>query len=122
MLSASVCLTCMQTMTFDQIYTYLERKRNARHLLRAAPRAGGWFPLCLAALNASLMLLWFWGNNKKKLFFSGQTLPLNSFLKLEDTADSQLSMTIAQQKVKINHSGSTIKRAGGALCVRAFCC
>ena len=46
------------------------------------------------------MLLWFWGNNKKKLFFGGQTVPLNSFLKLGDTSDSQVSLTIAQQKVR----------------------
>ena len=85
----------------------------------AGVRAGGWFSLCLACLNASLMLLWFWGNSKKSSFFAALTVPLQSFLRLEAAADNQLSMTIAQQKVKIKDSGSTIKRARGApLCRR----
>ena len=78
-------------------------------------RAGGWFSLCLAAFNTSLMLLWFWGNSKKNSFFSALTMPLQSFLNLDAAADSQLSMTIAQQKVRVKDSGSTIKRARGVL-------
>ena len=78
-------------------------------------RAGGWFSLCLAFFNASLMLLWFWGNSKKSKFFSALTMPLQSFLALEAASDNQMSMTIAQQKVKVKDSGSTIKRARGAL-------
>ena len=77
-------------------------------------RAGGWFSLCLAAFNASLMLLWFWGNSKKTSFFAALTMPLQSFLRLEAASDNQLSLTIAQQKVRVKDSGSTIKRARGA--------
>lgn len=78
-------------------------------------RAGGWFSLCLAVFNASLMLLWFWGNSKKNKFFSALTMPLQSFLNLDAASDNQMSMTIAQQKVSVKDSGSTIKRARGAL-------
>ncbi|KAK9819481.1 hypothetical protein WJX81_002292 [Elliptochloris bilobata] len=74
---------------------------------------GGWFSLCLALINASLMLLWFWGSSKKKNFFSSLTVPLQSFLQMEGATDSQVSLTIAQQKVKVKGSGSTIKRARG---------
>jgi len=79
-------------------------------------RAGGWFTLCLAFVNASLMLLWFWGNSKKQAFFRRMTVPLGSFLKLGQASDNQLSMTIAQQKVQLSASGSSIKRARGAIC------
>ena len=81
-------------------------------------RAGGWFSLCLAFLNASLMLLWFWDNSKKNKFFSALTMPLQSFLNMEAATDHQMSMTIVQQKVKVKDSGSTIKRARGMLLPR----
>lgn len=88
----------------------------------AGVRAGGWFSLCLAAFNASLMLLWFWGNSKKNSFFAALTMPLQSFLRLEAAADNQLSLTIAQQKVRVKVSGSTIKRARGVRSVRPCSC
>lgn len=76
--------------------------------------AGGWFTLCLATMNAALMLLWFWGISKKTAFFGRVTVPLSSFLKLADATDPERSLTIAQQKLKLSHSGSAVKRAPGA--------
>ena len=81
---------------------------------RARPRAGGWFPLCLAFLNAAVMLLWFWGSGRKKRFFDRMTLPMDSFLRLGDAGDTQMSMTVAQQRATVKRTGANIKRARGA--------
>lgn len=80
----------------------------------ARARAGGWFSLCLAAANAALMLLWFWGGSRKRGFFDRLAVPLDSFLLLGDAADAQMSLTVAQQRVAVHGSGLHIKRARGA--------
>ena len=59
------------------------------------------------------MLLWFWGDSKKNRFFGRMGISLDSFLKLGDASDHQMSMTIAQQKVTVSQSGLNIKRARG---------
>ena len=91
----------------------------------ARMRAGGWFSLCLAAANAALMLLWFWGGSRKRKFFDRLAVPLDSFLLLGDAADAQMSLTVAQQRVAVHGSGLHIKRARGAppetQALRALC-
>ncbi|KAK9819477.1 hypothetical protein WJX81_000858 [Elliptochloris bilobata] len=74
---------------------------------------GGWFSLCLAFINAALMLLWFWGSGRKSKFFDSVTLPLESFLRMGDTSDNQMSLTIAQQQATHCRTGANIKRARG---------
>ncbi len=88
---------------------------------RARARAGGWFSLCLAAANAALMLLWFWGGSRKRGFFDRLAVPLDSFLMLGDAADAQMSLTVAQQRVAVHGSGLHIKRARGAPPLRNPC-
>ena len=78
-------------------------------------RAGGWFSLCLAFINAAVMLLWFWGSSRKQRFFDAMTLPVDSFLRLGGAGDTQASMTVAQQRATVTRTGASIKRARGAL-------
>ena len=55
------------------------------------------------------------GSNKKKRFYARKRLKLDQFLALMgDNCDHQTSMTIAQQKIALKASQTSLKRVRGA--------
>jgi hypothetical protein len=70
----------------------------------------------MSGIYTSMMLLWFWGNSKKKAFYGRKTLKLHQFLALmgDDGKDEQTSMTIASQKIALKASATKLKRVRGA--------
>lgn len=77
--------------------------------------AGGWFSVMMSGIYTGIMLLWFWGQSKKKNFYSRKTLKLHQFLALmaDDGKDEQTSMTIAAQKIALKSSATKLKRVRG---------
>lgn len=73
----------------------------------------------MSVIYASIMLLWFWGTNKKKAFYARKNIKLHHFLALMDGGtgagkDHQNSMTIAQQNIALRASSTKLKRVRGA--------
>ena len=80
----------------------------------------------MSVIYASIMLLWFWGNGKKKAFYARRNMKLHSFLSLMGSGDNgkdhQNSMTIAQQNIALRASSTKLKRVRGRLAVPAHPC
>ncbi|EIE24503.1 potassium transporter [Coccomyxa subellipsoidea C-169] len=76
---------------------------------------GGWFSVMMSGIYTCIMLLWFWGNSKKKAFYGRKKLKLHQFLALmgDDGKDEQTSMTIASQKIALKASATKLKRVRG---------
>ncbi|KAK9823651.1 hypothetical protein WJX72_004427 [[Myrmecia] bisecta] len=80
---------------------------------------GGWFSIMMAAIYASIMLLWFWGSTNKSHYFKKKVVDLERLLGLcPGPAGPDASMQDPEAKLcLVQGNGARVHRFPGVVCV-----
>ncbi|KAK9804738.1 hypothetical protein WJX72_002866 [[Myrmecia] bisecta] len=79
---------------------------------------GGWFSIMMAAIYASIMLLWFWGSNHKRQFFKKRVVEVEQLLTLHpDSASPDASLEDREAQLCLVSGGARVVRVPGVALV-----